>query len=108
MATEKSINVNSTKDMGDGGGIVWSPSGLSFSYSTIFDDQINKKFETTVRFVDVKTGKEQILLEDLDNCYSVKEWQQDDILIVESVADKILIEFDLTTNTIISETPINP
>lgn len=108
LGTEKTISVNSTKDIGDGGGIVWSPSGLKFSYSTIFDDHINRKFETTVRLVDIQTGNEQILLEDLDNCYRVKEWQQDNILIVESVADKKIIEFDLNTNTILSETPINP
>lgn len=108
MTTGKLTNVEHIKEVYEGGGVVWSSDGLQFVYSTIFNDYNNNKFETSVRLVDARTGKEQIILETLNDCYSVKEWKSDTTLLIESDAEKTLFDFDLKSKTVVNKNHINP
>lgn len=101
IKTGQTINVEKSKGLDEGGGVVWSHDGLQFVYSTIFENSISDKFETSIRLVDAQTGNEKIILETINNCYVVREWTTSNILVIESYAEKLLIKFDLNSNTII-------
>jgi hypothetical protein len=99
MTTGRTIPVKSIKKYTDGGGFVWSSDGMAFVYSTVFRDNDDLKYETSVRLIDAQSGREKILVESQNNCYLVREWQQDDILIIESFADQKLFGYDLKSNS---------
>lgn len=111
MKTGETLKVDHDKDFEDDGGYLWSSDGLRFVYST--GTFTNTAEIYSLRLVDVLTGNEKILLESevtallQGNCYIAKEWQEN-ILKIEKNYSQTIVEFDLNTNTIISETPINP
>jgi Tol biopolymer transport system component len=104
---EESINVAHEKDFSQGGGYIWSPDGSKFIYSTVkyLPNHVGGREGYTLRLVDAKTGVEQILLESKTSCYLVKEWEDNNILLVEyddENYNRAIMEYDLDSNTIIS------
>ena len=71
----------------------------------MINDYENNKYETSVRLVDSLTGKEQVILETINDCYSVKEWNGN-TLFIASDAERVLIEFDLISKSVINKSPI--
>lgn len=108
IATGESINVTSEKDFSFRGGYIWSQDGLTFIYSTVIYSSDYSKQDSTIRLVDAKTGMEQVILESSQDCLHVVEWVDTNIIKIQTNYYESLIEFDLNTNTILSETPINP
>ena len=108
LQTGQRTNVNLVNDFGDSGGYTWSPDGLKFVYSTVTSYHQGAKFSSSVRLVDARSGSEQILLESSEACYGPMVWTEDDILILEKNYNEALIEFDLHSNKIISESTITP
>jgi hypothetical protein len=109
MTTGESLKVNHSKDFEDEGGYLWSKDGLRFVYSTGTFTSESEIY--SLRFVDVLTGNEQILLESNGNCYLTTEWDDNDVLVVEQNephGKRTILEFDLNSSNVISETPINP
>lgn len=108
MTNRNPIRVHKTKDFDEGGGVVWSRDGLQFVYSTVINDYENNKYETSVRLVDSLTGQEQILLETINDCYSVEKWENDTTLYIESDAERVVFEYDLETKRIINKSQPDP
>lgn len=108
MTNRNPIQVHNVKDFDEGGGVVWSRDGLKFVYSTVISDYENNKYETSIRLVDSLTGQEQILLETIDDCYSVEKWENDMTLYIESEAERLVYEYDLDTKRIINKSQPNP
>ena len=73
----------------------------------MINDYENEKYETSVRLIDSLTGKEQVLLEAINDCYSVREWIGN-TLFITSDAERVLIEYDLISKSIIHKSPIEP
>jgi hypothetical protein len=99
-------------EFNSGGGYLWSPDGTQFVYSTVLDTDEEENVYS-LRWVDSRSGIEQILLESTDHCYKAKEWIKESVLIIESEASKepfgrTLIEYDLTARRIISESTATP
>lgn len=94
ITTGKITPVNPAKPYDEGGGIIWSEGGQEFVYSTVFDSS-ESGYETVVRFVDAQSGIEEVLFEDKNNCYVVREWKKDNILIVENSAESKIFMYDL-------------
>ncbi|MCL4268316.1 MAG: hypothetical protein KJZ72_02170 [Anaerolineales bacterium] len=107
MTNRNPIRVNKAKDFDEGGGVVWSSDGLQYVYSTIISDYENSIYATSVRLVDSLTGQEQILLEASNDCYSVEKWDND-LLYIESEAERVVFEYDLETKRIINKSQPNP
>lgn len=116
IITGESINVAHEKDFSQGGGYIWSPDGLRFVYSTVKyrPNHVGGREGYTLRLVDAKTGVERILLESKTSCYLVKEWKDNNVLLIEYDYDdknynRAIMEYDLDSNTIISTSaPSNP
>ena len=109
LTTEESLKVNHIKDFDDEGGYLWSKDSLRFVYSTGTFTSESEFY--SLRLVDVSTGNEQLLLESNGSCYLTMEWDDNDRLSVEQnkpYGKRTILEFDLNSNTVISETPDNP
>lgn len=105
MAEREPFMFRKLSEFEEGGGVVWAEDGLQFVYSTVINDYENNKYETSVRLVDSLTGKEQVILETINDCYSVKEWNGN-TLFIASDAERVLIEFDLISKSVINKSPI--
>lgn len=111
LSTGQSINVGHEKDFSQGGGYVWSSDGLGFVYSTVTYKSDYGRVGYSLRIVDARSGNEQILLESKEDCFDPVAWIGENILKVERYDrnyDRTLIEFDLNSNNIISETTPTP
>lgn len=107
IQTGETIDVVHKKELTESGGYVWSSSGQEFIYSTLLYNDAYERDSYTIRLVDAKTGTEKILIESPTDCFQAIEWK-DNILKIQKNSNHSIIEFDLNTNTIISETPITP
>lgn len=111
LSTGQSINVGHEKDFSQGGGYVWSSDGLGFVYSTVTYKPDYGREGYSLRIVDARSGNEQILLESTEDCFDPVSWIEENILTVKRFDrnyDRTLIEFDLNSNNIISETTPTP
>jgi len=111
IKTGMSINVKSVDKNQFGGGYLWSSDALEFVYSTVLDNEIDEPISYSLRLVDSLSGSQRILLESPDNCMVTKSWSDDNILTIESYDknyDRTLIEFDLNSNSIITEATVTP
>jgi hypothetical protein len=109
IMTGKSTNVAHEKDFSQGGGYIWSPNNSQFAYSTVkyLPNNVEGREGYTLRLVDAKTGVERILFESKTSCYLVKEWKDNNVLLIEYDYDdenynRVSMEYDLNSNTIIS------
>lgn len=107
ITTGKSIDVSHVKELNESGGFIWSSDGKEFIYSTLLYKDSYERDSYSLRLVNAETGAEKIILEAQMACFLVVEWK-DNILKIEKNYNESIIEFDLNTNTIFSETPINP
>ena len=97
------------KEYSQSGNYVWSPDGLKFVYSTVMDE--NQGVIYSLRLADTQIGSERILLESSENCFAASAWTEDNILTIESYDknyDRTLIQYDLNSNTVISEFTATP
>jgi WD40 repeat protein len=108
LNTGKLININPIIDLSEGGGYLWSPDGLELVYSTVLYNEISQPNAYSLRLIDAQSGSERILLESPEDCFDAKSWTEDNTLIVEKNYGQTLIEFDLNSNKIISETATTP
>lgn len=110
ITTGDTIKINPNKDFDDAGGFKWSEDGLRFLYSTATytNDSTTFSVRYALHLVDAKTGIEKTILDSPRDCFQVVEWFDTDILKIHKNYNESIIEFDLNTNTILSETPINP
>ncbi len=98
------------KDFSESGGYLWSPDGLSFVYSTVSAYLPDGTYEWggyTLRLVNAQTGIEQILLVSEETCFHATEWQENNILLIESDDEsynQATMEYDLNTQTVINPT----
>ena len=106
LATGEAISISSVSDFNEGGGFLWSQDDLMLVYSTVFHTNISENMEVkyTLRLVNTQTGNERILLKSPRNCYTAISWTEDNILTLTKNYNESLIEFDLNSNSIISET----
>ena len=104
IKTGQLININSASNSRDSGGYTWSPDGLKLVYVTRKSANQGEIFINSLRLVDAKSGNEQIILESTEDCFAATSWTEDNILILEKNYGESLIEFDLDSNQIISET----
>jgi len=109
IMTGESVNVAHEKDFSEGGGYVWSPDESHFVYSTVkyLPNNMGGREGYTLRLVAAKTGVERILFESKTSCYLVKEWKDDNVLLIEYDYDdenynRVIMEYDINSNTIIS------
>jgi len=70
--------------------------------------EISEPIAYSIRLVDSQSGSEQIILESTENCLAAISWTEDNTLIIEKNYGQSLIEFDLDSNTIISEATNTP
>lgn len=105
LTTGQLINVRHKKNFSQSGGYIWSPDGLEFVYSTVTytPDHVGRE-NYSLRLVDALSGRERILLEVPDACFDTVSWAEDNILTLTKNYNEALIEFDLNSNTIMSET----
>jgi hypothetical protein len=98
-------------DFDQSGDFVWSPDGLKFVYSTVLDISSGESVNCALRLVDAQSGGERILLESPDNCFAARSWSENNILTIERYDknyERTLVEYDLNSNTIISEATATP
>jgi len=109
LKTGEVININPASNFSEGGGFLWSSDGLMLVYSTVkyLPNHVGRE-GYTLRLVDAQTGSERILLDSPVDCFNAKSWTEDNILILEKNYSEELIEFDLHSNKIISESPATP
>jgi hypothetical protein len=108
ITTGQLVDVVHKSDFSEGGGYIWSPDGLQFVYATVTSDDQGERFGYSLRLVDAKSGSEQILLESTEDCFAARSWKENNILTLEKNFNKTLIEYDLKSNTIISENTMTP
>ena len=107
LKTGEVITVSSMNEFNGAGGFLWSPDGLQFVYSTVMYTNYGGNNKYSLRFVDAQLGIEQIMFESQENCFFTKLWSADNILTIENYDknyNRTLVDFDLNTNTVISET----
>lgn len=107
----KLVKIIPVSEISGGGSYLWSSDGLEFVYSTVLHNEIGELITYSVRLVDAQSGREHILLESTKNCYASRVWREDSILIIESYDenyDRTLLEYDLSSNKIISEATATP
>lgn len=110
MVTGDSIDVQYARIYDHGEAFVWAPDGSQFVYST---DYFPHYEETemdgfTLRLVDAQTGEERILLESKTSCYRVREWREDNVIVIDyddENYDRAIMEYDLNTDTILGNPP---
>lgn len=112
ITTGRLIEVAHEKNFSQGSGYIWSSDGLKFVYSTVTDkpDHVGRE-GYSLRLVDAQTGSERIILESPEDCFVTMSWTEDSILTIERYDknyDRTLIEFDLSSNKIISEATVTP
>lgn len=106
MKSDKLFNIDHQNDFSDGGGFIWSKDESRFIYSTGTWTSNSENY--SLRLVDVKTGKENILLESDNSCFLAKEWDGENIVLIEQIephGQKAALEYDLKTNTVSTLTP---
>jgi len=108
ITTGQLKNIFPKNDFSEGGGYVWSQDGLEFVYSTVTYADQGERNNYSLRLVDTRSGSERILLESSDTCFSTISWTEDNILTVEKNYGESLLEFNLNSNTIISEIATRP
>ena len=107
--TNQVIDVKHKEDFSESGGYLWSPDGQQFLYSTVkYVPSGGDRENYTLRLVDAKTGKEEILLKSQYDCFKVRLWADDGVLEIEKNYKDSLIRFDLHSKTILSEFLIKP
>lgn len=105
LTTGQLINVGHKKNFSQSGGYIWSTDGLEFVYSTVTYTPNHTGIENySLRLVNAVSGSEQILFEAPDECFDTISWTENDILTIEKNYARTKVEFDLNSNTIISET----
>ena len=107
----KLVKIIPVSEISGGGSYLWSSDGLEFVYSTVSSSEISELITYSIRLVDAQSGREHILLESTKNCYASRVWREDSILIIESYDenyDRTLLEYDLSSNRIISEATATP
>lgn len=90
---------------------LWSPDGLELVYSTVLYNETGNTAEYALRWLNVDSGEEQILLRSEQKCLKVQSWRDDNVLIVESFdqdRNLTVIEYDLTTKQVHSENTATP
>jgi Tol biopolymer transport system component len=111
LQTGKMIEVDPARQFEVGGNYIWSPDGLQFVYSNVeYTDQWAVA-NYSLRVVDGKTGKEQIVLESAQNCFAVKNWKDNHVIVVESFDPDLkvnIIEYDLSLRHVLSESTAAP
>jgi hypothetical protein len=111
LQTGQLIDVNPASQFDVGGNYVWSPDGLQFVYFNVaYTDQWDIA-NYSLRLVNGKTGEEQIVLESAQNCFAVKDWKDDHVIVVERFDpdDKVaVIEYDLNLKQVLSERTATP
>ncbi len=102
------IDVAHKSDFSDGGGYVWSPDGLKLCIPLCYLKARVKEFAYSLRLVDAQSGSERILLKSPDNCFTAISWTENNIVMIEKNFGEALIEFDLSSNKIVSEATVTP
>lgn len=108
ITTGQLISIISASKFEEAGGFLWSADGLKLVYSALGRDDTGGRGNYSLRLVDVQSGSEQILLESAKDCFEAKSWTENNILILEKNYNETLVEFDLNSNKIISESVTTP
>lgn len=118
LQTGQPIDVDAARQFEGHGNYIWSPDGLRFVYSTAeYNDQWDVD-NYSLRVVDGRTGKNEVVLESAQSCFAARDWKNDRILVVERFdpAPKVpvpelkvtVIEYDLSLNQILNESTATP
>ena len=109
MNTGQTINVVHKKDFRNRGRYVWSPDGLRFVFSSVsYNLEEAEREGYSLHLVDAQTGEERILLESKTSCYLVKEWRENNVLVVEYNDEnyaRAIMEYDLNTDSFLGNPP---
>lgn len=111
IQTGQLIDVDPERQFDVGGNYIWSPDGLQFVYSNVSYTDQWAVANYSLRLVDGKTGKDQIILESAQNCFAVKNWKDDHTIVVESFNPDLkvtVIEYDLSLNQVLNESTATP
>jgi hypothetical protein len=111
IQTGQLIDVDPARQFDIGGNYIWSPDGLQFVYSNVSYTDQWAVLNYSLRMVDGKTGSEQILLESPKNCFAVRNWKDNHVIVVESFDPKrevTVMEYDLNLKRILSEGTATP
>jgi len=74
-------------------------------------NEISEPVAYSLRFVNTQTGSEQVLLESNQECFMARVWKNSHTVVVErhgANQAQTLIEYDLNSNSVISESTATP
>ena len=110
IQTGQTISIVHAKELNQTGGYTWSPDGLELVFSSVAYNFQEGTANYSLRWVDVHSGSERILIESDTDCYVARAWNENRSLLVERYDENYnstLITYDLNLNSI-SETTTTP
>jgi hypothetical protein len=111
LETGNIVTVLSVSEFDGVGGFFWSPNSVQIIYSAVKSINYGESIIYSLRLADTQLGYEKMIFESKENCFATRLWSDYDILTVERYDenyDRIIVEFDLNSNEIISEATVTP